>query len=193
MGTAPKNVTELLGKISGGDEQALAELVPAVYAELRRLASHYMRQERGNHTLQATALVHEAYLRLVDQREVRWENRNQFLGVAAQLMRRILVDYGRAHHAAKRGGNVDKVFLQEATLVAKQRAADVVALDEALTRLAELDPQQARLLELRFFGGLSIEEAAGALGISPATVKRNLSAAKAWLARELRRDKNRNA
>ncbi len=193
MGTAPKNVTELLGKISGGDEQALAELVPAVYAELRRLASHYMRQERGNHTLQATALVHEAYLRLVDQREVRWENRNQFLGVAAQLMRRILVDYGRAHHAAKRGGNVDKVFLQEATLVAKKRAADVVALDEALTRLAELDPQQARLLELRFFGGLSIEEAAGALGISPATVKRNLSAAKAWLARELRRDKNRNA
>src|SRR6266852_7678870 len=129
MGTAPKNVTELLGKISGGDEQALAELVPAVYAELRRLASHYMRQERGNHTLQATALVHEAYLRLVDQREVRWENRNQFLGVAAQLMRRILVDYGRSRRAAKRGGSAGKVFLEESLVVCKQSAPDVVALD----------------------------------------------------------------
>lgn len=164
-----------------------------LYSELRRLASHYMQQERGNHTLQATALVHEAYLRLVDQRGVQWDNPNQFLGVAAQLMRRILLDYGRAHRAAKRGGNLGKVFLEEATILCKTRPADIVALDEALTKLAELDPQQARMVELRFFGGLSIEETAGVLEISPATVKRNWNVAKAWLARELRRGQERHA
>jgi RNA polymerase sigma factor (TIGR02999 family) len=171
---------------SGGDsDSALAERTSVLYSELRRIAGYYLRQERRNHTLQATALVHEVYLRLVDQRGVRWENRNQFLGIAAQLMRRILLDYSRSHQAAKRGGNADRVFLQEAAVISKTRPADVVALDEALTRLAEIDSQQAHLVELRFFGGLSIEETAGVLEVSPATVKRNWSVAKAWLAREL--------
>lgn len=174
------------GPRSGG-EQGLAESTATLYSELRRLASYYLQRERGNHTLQATALVHEAYIRLVDQRGIQWENRNQFMGVAAQLMRRILLDYSRGHHAAKRGGNVDKVYLEEAALVSPVRATDVVALDEALIRLAELDPQQARLVELRFFGGLSIEETAEVLEISPATVKRSWNVAKAWLARELGR------
>jgi RNA polymerase sigma-70 factor (ECF subfamily) len=171
---------------SGGDrDSALAERTSVLYSELRRIAGYYLRQERRNHTLQATALVHEVYLRLVDQRGVRWENRNQFLGIAAQLMRRILLDYSRSHQAAKRGGNADRVFLQEAAVISKTRPADVVALDEALTRLAEIDSQQAHLVELRFFGGLSIEETAGVLEVSPATVKRNWIVAKAWLAREL--------
>lgn len=173
-------------------KQALAHAVPLVYAELRRLASQYMGRERGYHTLQATALVHEAYLRLVEQREIHWENREQFVGVAAQLMRRILVDHGRRLQASKRGGEVQKVFVEEATIVAKQRGPDVVALDEALTRLAELDPQQARLVELRFFGGLTIEEAARVLQISPATAKRNWTVAKAWLARALRQEQDRH-
>jgi RNA polymerase sigma-70 factor, ECF subfamily len=164
-----------------------------LYSELRRLASHYMQRERGNHTLQATALVHEAYLRLINQRGVQWDNPNQFLGIAAQLMRRILLDYGRGHQAAKRGGKVDKVFLEEATVLSKTRPADIIALDQALTKLAEIDPQQARLVELRFFGGLNVEETAGVLEVSPATVKRNWNVAKAWLARELRRGENRNA
>jgi RNA polymerase sigma-70 factor (ECF subfamily) len=154
-----------------------------------------LRRERSDHTLQTTALVHEAYLRLADQREVRWKNKEQFMGVAAQLMRRILVDYSRAHGAEKRGKGFEKVFLKEAEAVAisKGKAADVVALDEALTQLAEFDPQQAHLVELRFFGGLSIEEAAGVLGISRTTVKRNWNVAKAWLARELRRGDQRDA
>jgi RNA polymerase sigma-70 factor (ECF subfamily) len=165
--------------------RALAERTSALYSELRRIAGYYLRQERRDHTLQATALVHEVYLRLVDQRGVQWENRNQFLGIAAQLMRRILLDYSRSHRASKRGGNAEKVFLQEASVISKTRPADVVALDEALTRLAEIDSQQAHLVELRFFGGLSIEETAGVLEVSPATVKRNWVVAKAWLARVL--------
>lgn len=169
-----------------------AEWTSLLYSELRRLAGYYMRQERGSHTLQATALVHEVYLRLVDQRAVHWEDRNQFLGIAAQLMRRVLLDHSRRHQAAKRGGNVDRVFLQEAAIVSKARPADVVALDEALTRLAELDAQQARLVELRFFGGLSIEETAGVMDVSPATVKRNWNVAKAWLARELARGQSKD-
>jgi RNA polymerase sigma-70 factor, ECF subfamily len=183
---APRDVTRLLAEFSGGDEHALAELMPLLYSELRRLASYYLQRERSNHTLQATALVHEAYLRLVDQKEGGWANRNQFMAVASQLMRRILVDYSRRHSSAKRGGNAEKVYLEESAVVSKGRAADVVELDDALTRLAELDPEQARLVEMRFFGGLSIEETAGVLGVSPATVKRNWSVAKAWLARELR-------
>lgn len=169
---------------SGGDV-ALAERTSALYSELRRIAGHYLQQERRNHTLQATALVHEVYIRLVEQRGVQWDNRNQFLGIAAQLMRRILLDYSRNHQAAKRGGNVDKVSLQDAVMISKARPSDIVALDEALTRLAEIDAQKARLVELRFFGGLSIEEAAQVLEVSPATVKRNWTVAKAWLAREL--------
>jgi len=177
----------------GAGEQALSDWMSVLYAELRRLASYYLQRERGNHTLQATALVHEAYLRLVDQRQVQWENRNQAMGIAAQVMRRVLLDYSRSHVAEKRGGKVNKVYLEEASIISKTRPADVVALDEALTRLAELDPEQARLVELRFFGGLSIEETAGVLETSPATVKRNWNVAKAWLARELRRGQDRHA
>jgi RNA polymerase sigma-70 factor, ECF subfamily len=182
----PADVANLLGELDVGNDKAVAELVVSLYSELRRLASGYLRRERRDHTLQTTALVHEAYLKLAEQKGVRWKNSGQFLGIAAQLMRRILVDYSRSHSAAKRGGNAEKVFLEEAFVLTKQKAADVVALDEALTRLGEFDPQQARLVELRFFGGLSIEEAAGVLGVSNTTVKRNWNLAKAWLARELR-------
>lgn len=192
MEEMPKYAGEL-PESGGATEQDLAEWMSFLYSELRRLASYYLQRERSNHTLQATALVHEAYLRLVDQRQVRWENRNQVMGIAAQLMRRVLLDYSRGHQAAKRGGDVNKVYLEEACLVSKTRPADVVAVDEALTKLAVLDPQQARLVELRFFGGLSIEETAGVLEISPATVKRNWSVAKAWLARELRRGRDQDA
>jgi RNA polymerase sigma factor (TIGR02999 family) len=192
---APIDVATLLGELDVGSDKAAAELVVQLYSELRSLASSYLRRERSDHTLQTTALVHEAYLRLADQREVRWKNKEQFMGVAAQLMRRILVDYSRAHGAEKRGKGFEKVFLKEAEAVAisNGKAADVVALDEALTQLAEFDPQQAHLVELRFFGGLSIEEAAGVLGISRTTVKRNWNVAKAWLARELRRGDQRDA
>ena len=189
----PTNVATLLGGLDVGNDKAAADLVVLLYAELRSLASRYLRRERSDHTLQTTALVHEAYLRLADQREVRWRNREQFLGVAAQLMRRILVDYSRGHDAKKRGKGFERVFLEEADGVSKGKATDVVALDEALTRLAEFDPQQAQLVELRFFGGLSIEEAAGVLGVSRTTVKRNWNLAKAWLARELRKGDRKDA
>jgi len=181
----PAEVAALLGELDVGNDKAVADLVVSLYSELRRLASRYLRRERSDHTLQTTALVHEAYLRLADQREVRWKNREQFLGVAAQLMRRILVDYSRGHDAKKRGKGFEKVFLEEAADVSKGKGTDVIALDEALTRLSEFDPQQAHLVELRFFGGLSIEEAAGVLGVSRTTVKRNWNLSKAWLAREL--------
>lgn len=179
---------ELAGSsfLKNGNQEALGAWVTALYTELRRLAAHYMDRERENHTLQTTALVHEAYLRLVEQREVQWESRSQVIGIAAQLMRRILLDYSRGHRSAKRGGKVRKIYLQEASLVSKDRSADVLAVDEALTRLATVDPQHARVVELRFFGGLSVEETAGVLGVSSATVKRNWSVAKAWLARELK-------
>src|SRR5271167_1799502 len=169
----PVDVATLMGGLNVSDATAGTELVVLLYSELRSLASHYLRRERSHHTLQTTALVHEAYLRLANQREVRWKNREQFMGVAAQLMRRILVDYSRGHDAKKRGNDFEKVFLEEAEIVSKGRAADVIQLDEALTRLAEFDPQQAQLVELRFFGGLSMEEAAGVLGVSRTTVKRN--------------------
>jgi RNA polymerase sigma factor (TIGR02999 family) len=183
---APKDLAALAGGLDAGNDQAVADLVALLYPELRRLASRHLRRERREHTLQTTALVHEAYLRLNDQREVQWKNREQFLGVAAQLMRRILVDYSRGHDAQKRGGGVEKVFLEEALSVSREKGADVIALDEALTRLAEFDPQHAQLVELRFFGGLSIEESAEVMGVSRTTLKRNWNLAKAWLARELR-------
>ncbi len=189
----PADVATLLGELDVGDDKAVAELVVLLYSELRSLASRYLRRERSDHTLQTTALVHEAYLRLTDQREVRWKNKEQFLGVAAQLMRRILVDYSRGHGAQKRGKGFEKVFLDEAANISVGKAADVIALDDALNRLAEFDPQQAHLVELRFFGGLSNEEAAGALGVSRTTVKRNWNLAKAWLARELRRGDQKDA
>ncbi|HVB57309.1 MAG TPA: sigma-70 family RNA polymerase sigma factor [Candidatus Acidoferrales bacterium] len=182
----PKDVTRLLAELIGGNEDALRDLMPLVYSELKRLAFHYLRGERGNHTLQATALVHEAYLRLVGQKEARWQNREQFVRLAASMMRRILVDYSRSHRAAKRGGCIGKIFLEEASFIAGGKAAEVVAVDDALNRLSEFDPQQARVVELRFFGGLSIEETASVLGTSPATVKRNWNVAKAWLARDMR-------
>jgi RNA polymerase sigma-70 factor (ECF subfamily) len=162
------------------------EAVESVYAELRRLAAFYLRRERAGHTLQPTALVHEAYLRLAQQRQVKWDNRNQFLGVAAPLMRRILVDHCRGRQAAKRGGGTGRVLLDLEILPMDQRAADVVSLDEALNALAERDSQQARIVELRFFSGLSIEDTAQVVGISASTVKREWNIAKAWLARELR-------
>lgn len=184
---APTDITTLFGEIGAGKDKAVADLVVSLYSELHRLASGYLRRERSDHTLQTTALVNEAYLRLSDQRTVHWKNREQFLGVAAQLMRRILVDYSRGRDAKKRGNEFEKVFLEEADVFAKGKPADVVQLDEALTRLAEFDPQQAQLVELRFFGGLSVEEAAAVLGVSRTTVKRNWNLSKAWLARELQR------
>ena len=189
----PTDVATLLAELDVGNDKAAADLVVLLYSELRKLASGYLRRERRDHTLQTTALVHEAYLRLADQREVRWKNREQFLGVAAQLMRRILVDHSRSRDAQKRGKGFERVFLEEAAGVSKGKATDVVALDEALTRLAEFDPQQSRLVELRFFGGLSIEEAAGVLGVSRTTVKRSWNLSKAWLARELRRGDQKDA
>jgi RNA polymerase sigma-70 factor, ECF subfamily len=181
----PKDVTAISGR-THEDEQALSDWTVFLYSELKRLACYYLKQERANHTLQATALVHEAYLRLVEQRDVRWQSKAQVIGLAAQMMRRILLDYSRGHESAKRGGQVNRVFLEEASLVSQERAADVIALDEALNRLAQVDGQCARVVELRFFGGLSIEQTAEVLEVSPATVKRIWSVAKAWLARDLR-------
>ncbi len=188
----PRDAATLLSDLNVGNDKAAAELIVALYSELRRLASGYLRRERSDHTLQTTALVHEAYLRLANQRES-WKNKEQFMGVAAQLMRRILVDYSRGHDAKKRGQDFEKVFLEEAEIVGKEKTADVIQLDEALTRLAAFDPQQAQLVELRFFAGLSIEEAAGVQGISRTTAKRNWNLAKAWLARELRRGDEKDA
>jgi RNA polymerase sigma factor (TIGR02999 family) len=178
------SVTALLRAWRGGDEEAWGQLVPLVYDELRRVARRQLRRERGEHTLQPTALVHEAFLRLVDQK-VTWQNRAHFFGVAAQLMRRILVDHARQRHAAKRGGGAALVALDSANALAPEREVDLLALDGVLEQLTSLDPQQGRIVELRFFGGLTVEETAEALGISPATVKRDWSLAKAWLYRAL--------
>jgi len=167
------------------EKEALDKLMPAVYDELRRQAARYLRRERAGHTLQTTALIHEAYVRLVDQRNVEWQNRAHFFGIAAQMMRRILVDHARTKKRAKRGGSDVKISLADATILVKEQDLDVVALDEALTRLAEIDEQQSRIVELRFFSGLTVEETAEVMGISPATVKRDWSMAKAWLHREL--------
>ena len=175
-----------LGHMSNTSLPAIPEEAAAsVYAELRRMAASYLRRERSGHTLQPTALVHEAYLRLQQQRDVQWHNKSHFFGVAAPMMRRILVDHSRRRHAAKRGGSVASVPFEQAVLPAIQRSADVVALDEALDALAARDPQQAKIVELRFFSGLSIEETADVIGISPSTVKREWNVAKAWLAREI--------
>lgn len=178
-------VTHLLVRWTEGDKQALEDLLPLVYDELRRLARRYLQQERPGHTLQSTALVHEAYLRLVDQ-NVSWQNRAHFFGIAAQMMRRILVDHARSRSAAKRGDGACKVTLDEGLLALAERNLDVVALDEALTMLSKIDPQQGKIVELRFFAGLSIEDTSEVLHISPATVKRDWAMAKAWLHREMR-------
>ena len=187
------DVTVLLRQLSDGNQDVLAELIPLVYDELRRLAAYHLRQERSNHTLQATALVHEAYLHLVDQRQVDWKNRSHFFGVAAHLMRRILLMHARKLHAAKRGGSAQKISLDEAAVFTSEQSAELMALEELLTRLGQLDAQQARIVELRFFGGLSVEETAELMNISPATVKRDWAMAKAWLGRELGIGKDRAA
>ena len=178
-------VTELLLAWGAGDAAALDALIPVVYAELRTQARRAMRRETPGHTLQTTALVHEAFLRLVDQRRIAWRNRAQFFGVAAQLMRRILVDSLRARRATKRGGGAHRLTLGDADVAVEAPGDEVLALHEALERLAALDPAQARLVELRYFGGLTIEEAAEVLGVSAATVKREWAVARAWLRREL--------
>jgi RNA polymerase sigma factor (TIGR02999 family) len=180
------DVTELLRAVTAGKPEAMEQLIPAVYDELRRLAAVYLRGERSGHTLQPTALVHEAYLRLIDQQRVEWQNRAHFFGVAAQAMRRILVDHARARHRVKRGGPQEPVPLDDLQVAAAGRSIDMLALDEALTRLAALDPRQARIVELRYFAGLSVEETGEVENISPATVKREWSMAKAWLHSELR-------
>jgi RNA polymerase sigma factor (TIGR02999 family) len=179
-----RSVTALLVAWSKGDEQALEALTPLVYAELRRLARSYMRQERSGHTLQSTALVHEAFLRLIDQK-VQWNSRAHFFGIAAQMMRRILVDHAKAQSAAKRGAGAVRIELDEGLATAPDRDVDLLALDEALERLTKVDPQRSRIVELRFFGGLSNEESAEVLGVSPATIQRQWAGARAWLFHEL--------
>ncbi len=186
MADAPGEVTLLLAEMRSGRKDALSRLAPLVYNELRRLAGRYMRDERTGHTLQPTALVHEAYLRLAGQDRANWRNRAQFMGIAGQLMRRILVDHARKRHAAKRGGTL--VTLEEG--IGNQRstatqAEEILAVDEALARLDRLDPQQARVVELRYFGGLSAEETAEAMGMSQRTVEREWATAKAWLRAQL--------
>jgi RNA polymerase sigma factor (TIGR02999 family) len=184
-GNGSHDVTALLLAWNNGNAGALDDLMPVVYDELRRLARRYMRLESPGHTLQTTALVNEAYIRLVDQKRVTWQNRAHFFGIAAQLIRRLLVDHARARHRLKRGGAALKVEWSEQISSPVSRQMDLVALDDALNRLANLEPQKSRIVELRFFGGLSIEETAEALNISPATVKRDWSFARAWLHREM--------
>lgn len=184
-----QDVTQRLLDWSKGDRSALDDLLPLVYGELRRLANHHLRRERPGHTLQPTALVHEAYMRLINQAEVNWQNRAHFFGVAANLMRQILIQHARAVQAAKRGGDAHKLSLEELPGISDGLAGkpdlDLIALDDALNQLAAIAPQQGRVVELRYFGGLSIDETAEVLGISPATVKREWTMAKAWLHREL--------
>jgi RNA polymerase sigma factor (TIGR02999 family) len=186
MDAAQADVTTLLQQWSSGQEQALDRLLPQIHDELRKLAASYLRRERPDHTLQPTALVNEAFLKLVDQRAAKWQNRAHFFGIAAQAMRRILVDHARAHAASKRGGAMRRVPLDDAML-GRPVDVDLLDLDEALTRLAAMDPQQSRIVELRFFGGLTMEETAEVMHISPATIGREWRMAKAWLSAELGR------
>src|SRR5262249_38163627 len=183
--SSPQEITELLVAWGNGDEAALEKLTPLVYQELRRLAGGYLKRERPDHTLQTTALVHEAYLRLIDWKNVKWQNRAHFFGISAQLMRRILVVFARSRQFAKRGGKERHVSLEEASVVARGRPVDIVALDDALKALWDLDQRQSRVVELRFFGGLSIAETAEVLKVSEGTVRRDWSVAQAWLHREL--------
>jgi RNA polymerase sigma-70 factor, ECF subfamily len=181
-----QEITQLLLAWSDGDQAALDKLTPLVYAELRRLAKGYMFGERHGHTLQTTALINEAYMRLIDWKNVRWQGRAHFFGVAAQVMRRILVDFARARHYAKRGGAAAQVSLDEAVTIHEDRSAELIALDEALKSLAEIDPRKSQVVELRFFGGLNAKETAEALKVSQRTVEREWNSARAWLYRELR-------
>lgn len=188
--SSPQPVSALLVKWRAGDQEALQALIPLVYQELRRIAQYHLKQERADHTLQSTALVHEAYLRLVKQAPAEVENRAHFLAVASRLMRQILVDHARGHRAAKRGGGL-KLELQDAMVEQKAQNVDLIALDNALNELARLDPQQCQIVEMRFFGGLSIEDTAEVIGVSRTTIKREWATARAWLLREMSRKEAR--
>ena len=176
-----ENITQLLIELTNGNNAVVDGLLPLIYGELRSLAANYLRRERSDHTLQPTALVHEAYLRLVDQTQVNWQNRAHFFGIAAQMMRRILVDHARAHKAGKRGSDFQKLSLDENIDKAVERSAELVSLDEALTELSTVDEMKARIVELRYFGGLTVEETAEVLGVTPVTINRHWRMAKAWL------------
>ena len=178
-------ITQLLAEWSGGNQAALDELYPLVYEELHRLARRYMSRERRGHTLQTTALINEAYVRLVDQRNVRWANRSHFFAISAQIMRRILIDHARRHAYAKRGGGAQQVSLEEVAMVAREAGSDLIKLDEALKILAKMDPRRCHVVELRYFGGLSNEEIAGVLKVSENTVTRDWNLARAWLYQQL--------
>jgi RNA polymerase sigma factor (TIGR02999 family) len=188
MNDQPHEVTQLLHDWSQGDQAALDKLLPLIYDELRRLAKRYLARQRPGHTLQTTALINEAFLKLAGQEEKHWQNRAHFFGVAAQAMRHILVDYARAQHYAKRGGGAQRVAFEEALTVSAERAAEVVALDEALHELAKVDLRKSKVVELRYFGGLSVAETAEALNIAPITVMRDWNLAKAWLHRALTKE-----
>jgi len=189
---APADVTQLLIAWSNGDQVARERLMSVVYEELHRLARRYMRNESPGHTLQTSALVHEAFIRLVDQRDVHWQIRSHFFAIAAQMMRRILVDYARSRNFAKRGGGAVKLSLEEGLIVSDERSEQVVAVHEALDGLAKIDPRQAQIVELKFFGGLSNEETAAVLAVSPGTVARDWTMAKAWLRREISKSTSDN-
>ena len=186
MTPSPEEVTDLLNDWGNGDQEALNRLMPLVYDELHRLASRYLRHERVGHTLQTTALVHEAYLKLVDQKKANWLNRVQFFAAAAKVMRHVLVDYARSRKAAKRGGDYCRLSLDEAAISSQDKDADLLVLNEALDNLAAIDAQQSRVVELRVFGGLTVEDTAEALGISARKVKREWSMAKAWLHQQIK-------
>ena len=176
------SITEMLIELTDGNKEVVNHILPHIYDELRRLASSYLRKERSNHTLQPTALVHEAYMKLIDQNRVKWQNRAHFFGIAAQVMRRILMDHARKHQAEKRGGEYEKLPIEEEILiVSHDKSAELIALDEALEELSKLDPDKAKIVELRYFGGLSIEETAEVMGVSVPTVNRHWKMAKAWL------------
>ncbi len=185
--SSPHEITQLLAEWSKGNQAALDKLYPLVYKELRRLAHGYLRRERKGHTLQTTALINEAYLRLVEQEQVHWANRSHFFAISAQIMRRILIDHARRYDYIKRGGGAQKISLDEAALVAKERGRALLMLDEALNTLARIDPRRSHVVELRYFGGLNNEEIAGVLKISQNTVTRDWNMARAWLYQELRR------
>lgn len=179
--TSTQDLTQMLIQLSEGKSQVVDDILPFTYDELRSLASNYLRRERSDHTLQPTALVHEAYLKLIDQTQVKWQNRAHFFGIAANIMRRILVDHARKHGADKRGGDAEIPLEEEILIVSEGKSAELLALDEALENLARIDPQKSKIVELRYFGGLSVEETAEVLGVSEITVKRHWRMAKAWL------------
>ena len=184
-----QDITQLLVELTDGNKEVVNEILPLIYSELRKLAGGYLRKERGNHTLQPTALVHEAYMKLIDQKQVKWQNRAHFFGIAAQVMRRILLDYARQHKAGKRGGVGENVELEENLIIVEgEKSAELLALDEALENLAKIDEMKAKIVELRYFGGLSVEETAEVLSVSAITVKRHWKMAKAWLYGQLSND-----